>query len=162
MADVWLENIILEPFLDLDIGIMEKWFQKEYIKKWYGNTNEWIVELENRNGEYNFIKHFMVKHQNHKIGFCQYYDCYYAQEGWYKIDLPKNTYSIDYLIGEEEYLNKGIGKEIIKQLIDKIKLENGKEIIVHPELENEKSCKALVGNGFLYNEKRKYYYKFCD
>jgi RimJ/RimL family protein N-acetyltransferase len=154
-----MENIVLEPFLDKDIEIMEKWFQKEYLIKWYGDISEWIFELKNRNGKYNFIKHFMVKNKDNKIGFCQYYDCYNAQEEWYKIDLQNNTYSIDYLIGEEEYLNKGIGKEIIKQLIEKIKMENGKEIIVQPELENEKSCKALMGNGFLYNEEKKYFYK---
>ncbi|MDR1759759.1 MAG: GNAT family N-acetyltransferase, partial [Fibrobacter sp.] len=106
-----------------------------------------------------FIKHFIVKHNSVKIGFCQYYDCFAAKEEWYEIDKPNQTYSIDYLIGEEDFLNKGYGKEIVKQLIEKIKAENGKEIVVQPDQENTSSQKILLANGFVYKKKEKYYYK---
>ena len=154
-----MDMLILEQFTDDDIILMEKWINKEYVKKWYGNLSEWIYEIKERNGKYNFIKHFIVKHTNIKIGFCQYYDCFDAKEDWYKIDKQNNTYSIDYLIGEENYLNKGYGKEIIKQLIGKIKKINGKEIVVKPELENISSIKILLGNGFIYDKEKEYYYK---
>ena len=62
------------------------------------------------------------------------------------------------MIGEEEYLNKGYGKIIIKILIEKIKTEGGKEIIVQPELENKASNGILIANGFIYNEDKEYYY----
>ena len=71
----------------------------------------------------------------------------------------KKTYSIDYLIGEENYLNKGYEKEIIRQLIEKVKTEGGKEIIVQPDMENVRSNKIILANGFEYNENKKYYYK---
>ena len=63
------------------------------------------------------------------------------------------------MIGEESYLNKGFGKEIIKELIEKIKMENGREIIVQPELENIQSNKILLANGFKNDNNRKYYVK---
>jgi len=149
--------IELHNFTDEDIKLFEQWINNDYIKKWYGNLNDWIYEVNNRNGEFNFIKHFIVKYNDQKIGFCQYYDCYYAQEEWYKINNPKEKYSIDYLIGEEEYLNKGYGKIIIKILIKKIKAEGGKEIIVQPELENKASNGVLIANGFTYNKDNEYY-----
>ena len=152
-----MEQISLEKITEEDIFLIEQWLQKECIKKWYDPIDEWINELKNRNGEYSFIKHFIVKYNSTKIGFCQYYDCFDAQELWYKIDKQKYTYSIDYLIGEENYLNKGYGKEIIRQLIEKIKIKDGKEIIVQPDMENERSNKILLANGFEYN--KKYYCK---
>ena len=109
--------------------MIQHWLHKDYIKKWYNPIADWIHEIKNRNGEYNFIKHFIVKSNSVKIGFCQYYDCFIAKELWYKIDKQNHTFSIDYLIGDESYLNKGYGKEIIRQLINKIKIEDGKEII---------------------------------
>jgi RimJ/RimL family protein N-acetyltransferase len=154
-----MDQIILEELKDEDIIIIEQWLQKDYIKKWYDPIDEWINEIKNRNGEYNFLKHFVVKYNSVKIGFCQYYDCFMAKELLYKVKRQNYTYSIDYLIGEENFLNKGIGKEIIKQLIKKIKTENGKEIIVQPDMENIKSNKALLANGFEYKENEKYYYK---
>ena len=153
-----MENIELVNFSDEDIKIFKQWINKDYIKKWYGNLDDWIDEVTNRNGEFNFIKHFIVKNNGQKIGFCQYYDCYDAQEAWYKINKAKEIYSIDYLIGEEEYLNKGYGKIIIKKLIEKIKTEGGREIIVQPELENKASNGILIANGFLYNKEKEYYY----
>jgi len=153
-----MDFIELHNFTDEDIKLFEQWINKDYIKKWYGNLNDWIYEVNNRNGEFNFIKHFIVKSNDQKVGFCQYYDCYHAQEEWYKINNQKEKYSIDYLIGEEEYLNKGYGKIIIKKLIEKIKTEGGKEIIVQPELENKASNGVLLANGFIYDENNEYYY----
>ena len=134
-----MEQINILKIKDEDIILIEQWLKKEYIRKWYDPIDEWINEIKNRNGEYNFIKHFIVKTNTIKVGFCQYYDCFDAQELWYKIKKQKYTYSIDYLIGEENYLNKGYGKEII----------------VQPDMENVKSNKILLANCFEYNENKK-------
>jgi len=153
------DNIILERLTEEAVVLVEQWLQKDYIKKWYDPIDEWIYEIRNRDGEYRFIKHFIVKCNSQKIGFCQYYDCFTAQEDWYKVDKNNQTYSIDYFIGEEDYLNKGYGKEIVRQLIEKVIMENGKEIIVQPDIENIKSNKVLLANGFVYKENEKYFYK---
>jgi RimJ/RimL family protein N-acetyltransferase len=154
-----MEQISLAKIIDDDIILIEQWLQKEYIKKWYDPIDEWINEIKNRNGKYDFIRHFMVEINSTKIGFCQYYDCFDAQESWYKINKQKYTYSIDYLIGEENYLHKGYGKEIIQQLIEKVKTEGGKEIIVQPDMENTASNKILLATGFEYLKNKEYYYK---
>ncbi|MDR1760806.1 MAG: hypothetical protein LBR60_09845, partial [Fibrobacter sp.] len=87
-----MNPIILEKVTEEDIALIEQWLHKVYIKKWYDPINEWLDEIKNRNGEYNFIKHFIVKHNSVKIGFCQYYDCFAAKEEWYEIDKPNQTY----------------------------------------------------------------------
>ena len=56
-------------------------------------------------------------------------------------------------------MNKGFGKEIVKELIEKIKAINGREIIVQAELENKSSNGVLIANGFVYDNKREYYRK---
>jgi len=152
-----MESIELFKFTDEDMEIFKLWINKEYIKKWYGNLNDWIYEVNNRSSYFSFIKHFIVKCNDNKIGFCQYYDCYKAREEWYKITNPGEIFSIDYLIGEEEYLNKGYGKKIVEILIEKIKTEGGKKIIVQPELENKASNGILIANGFLYDNEKEYY-----
>ena len=56
-------------------------------------------------------------------------------------------------------MNKGYEKEIIRQLIEKVKIEGGKEIIVQPDMENVRSNKILLASGFEYLENKEYYYK---
>ena len=154
-----MDKIVLETITDEDIELIKQWLQKDYIKKWYDPVTDWINELKNRNGEYSFIKHFIVKNNFEKIGFCQYYDCFVAKELWYQVNKQNYTFSIDYLIGDENYLDKGYGKKIIRQLINKIKIEGGKEIIVQPDEENILSNKVLLANGFTYKQNEKYFYK---
>lgn len=92
------------------------------------------------------------------IGFCQYYDCYDASEDWYSIKALGEIYSIYYLIGEESYLHKGYGKQVIQALIDRIcEQTQAKEIIVQPEEENLSSCKTLISCGCQYNKTVAFY-----
>ena len=65
-------------------------------------------------------------------------------------DIPEknHTYEIGYLIGEEEYLNRGIGKMIIRKLEEKIIELGGREIAADPSEENAASIKVLLSNGF--------------
>lgn len=97
-------------------------------------------------------------HNDQRIGYCLYGDCFYIKDleveahdfkSRYGNIVEKNrTYEIGYLIGEEEYLNKGIGKMII-QILEEIIIEiGGKEIAADPVEENTISKKSLLSNGF--------------
>ena len=154
-------KIVLQPLIEEDIKIFSKWLDKEYIGKWFGEKEHWLYELNNRNGKYNFMKNFIVCHNDKKIGYCLYCDCFFLknlEENAYNASFLKdlygditeenNTYEIGYLIGEEEYLNKGIGKIIIQKLEEKIIEIGGKELSADPSEDNIISIKALLSNGF--------------
>lgn len=151
-------GLILKPVDESDIKQLETWLNKDYILKWYHDADEWLNEIKERNGNFSFLNHFIVLKDNIPIGFAQYYDCYDAQEEWYSINQPNKIFSIDYLIGEEKYLRKGYGKGIVALLTDKIRKQYPKAgIVVQPENENIASCKALLANGFVYDEKKEYF-----
>lgn len=150
-----MEKLRLKPVEDSDIELLAKWLNKDYILKWYNDADEWLKEIRERNGEFGFLHHFIVMKNNKPIGFGQYYDCFDVQEEWYIIERPDRMYSIDYLIGEEEYLGKGYGKEIVRLLMDEIyNLSPEAEIVVQPDNDNIPSCKALLANGFVYDAVR--------
>lgn len=156
-------EISIQSIQDEDIPLFDKWLKKEYIYKWLcpdGETQReaWLDEVNNRNGKYDFIKHFIVYHNDSKIGYCLYADCFYLKdieeeghdfEGLYgDVSEANHTYEIGYLIGEEEYLNKGISKIVIHKLEEKIIEMGGREISADPSEENIFSIKALLSNGF--------------
>jgi RimJ/RimL family protein N-acetyltransferase len=157
--DIKENEIILKPLKDNDLVIFSKWLDKEYIYKWFCPDGEeqrkaWLDEVNNINGQYNHIKHFIVNYNGTTIGYCLYTDIYfepeYLQEN-YGIAVDKNSvYEIGFLIGEEEYLNKGIGKIIVKKLEEKIIELGGKEIFADPSPENIPSIQTL-----LHNKKKK-------
>lgn len=152
--------LTLRSLTDADITLMDVWLNKEYIIKWYENPADWLHEIKERHGAFSFIKHFIVMEGETPIGFCQYYDCFYAKEYWYTVDKQNDTFSVDYLIGEEAYLNKGYGKTIVALLTDTIKNnESCNRIIVQPDQDNIASNKVLIANGYTYDKQKKYYCK---
>ena len=151
------KDISLIPLTDEDIDIFKKWLNKEYIYKWFcpdGETEKdaWLDEVKNRNNKYTHYKHFIVTYNDIKIGYCIFFDCHYEQEysqEFYDTTFEENyAYEIGFCIGEEEYLNKGIGKIIIKKLEEEIIKIGGKLILADPSEKNTASIKALLNNGF--------------
>lgn len=153
-------KIEIKRIQDEDISLFEKWLNKEYIYKRFcpdgeENREAWLDEV---NGKYNFQKHFIVYHNNRKIGYCLYTDCFFLrdleEEGhdfeslYGDVAEANHTYEIGYLIGEEEYLNKGVSKIVIQRLEEKIIELGGHEISADPSEENIYSIKALLSNGF--------------
>lgn len=159
-----MNKIYLRPFTDEDLLLFEIWLNKEYIKKWYLDPEDWLMEVHHRADTYSWIHHFIVMSNDIAIGFCQYYDCYDGIndeiEDWYSVSKPNHTFSIDYLIGNENYLRKGYGKEIIRLLTQKVKAEQiAEKIIVQPDIDNIPSNKALLANGYIFDSEKNYYIK---
>ncbi len=141
-----------------DLPILEVWLNKDYIKQWYGDPEEWIEEIKNRDGKFDWLNHYIVEVDGKSIGFCQYFDCSKAPKGFEWDDEPLGTFAIDYLIGEENFLGKGFGNIIIQELIQLIlQKENPLQIIVDPVEENLKSIKLLEKNSFILDNTRGFY-----
>ena len=162
--------LILRVFEDGDLQLLDKWLHKEYIKKWFEvpdicTIEDWLHEVKNRNDEFRWLSYFIVMSEDCPIGFCTYYKCMDAKEHWYGEISLDGVYSMDYLIGEEKYLGKGIGNKMIEELAEMIfSNEEAKKIIVQPDKNNKASCRVLLSNGFVldkdvYGMTREEYYK---
>ena len=153
----------IREFKDDDLQLLDKWLHKEYIKKWFEiadvcTIDDWLREATNRDGEFKWINYFTVLWKGYPVGFCLYYKCVDAKEHWYGDISLDGTYSIDYLIGEEDCLGKGIGKKMVSKLVEMIfSCEDAKRIIVQPDKDNKASCHVLLSNGFLFNKNSNIY-----
>lgn len=157
-----MSHLHLRNLTNADIDLLTIWLNKPHVKKWFHNPENWLKEVHARQTTYSWIQHFIVMDCETPIGFCQYYDCYNAKdlEDWFHVTKKNDTYSIDYLIGDEKHLGKGFGKDIVKLLTEKIaEKETARRIIVQPEKENQPSNHVLLANGFLFDEEKDYFVK---
>ncbi|MBP1044954.1 GNAT family N-acetyltransferase [Enterococcus sp. BWM-S5] len=146
-------TLILKQFMDTDIPLFEKWLKKSHVAKWYHDPEDWLLEVTERADAFQFLHHFIVSWNGQSIGFCQYYFFSESGEEWHGTHSLKGTYSIDYMIGEELFLGKGIGKAIVAELTDYIMaFTDCERIIVQPEPENLASCGALLSNRYVFDE----------
>jgi len=152
-----MAELVLRPLCDNDIPLMERWLYTPHVAKWYRHPDHWLNELRERHGEFSFLIHFIAEYEDVPIGFCQYYDCYYAQQHevwndqWRVVDKQGKIFSIDYLIGEPDYLRRGFGKEMIARMLIMLRNARAKTVIVEPERDNTASNRALEANGFIRN-----------
>lgn len=155
-----MEKILFRTFEMEDLSVFKKWLEKEHIRKWYTEPEDWIAEVTLRQEDFSWINHFIVLMENRRIGFCQYYKIFDANEACYAKLPQEGTYSIDYLIGEEEYLGKGNGKKIVQLLTEMIfAMPDSERIVVQPEPENKASCNALLVNGYVFDRLNRIYIK---
>ena len=152
-------SLTLRPFCDADIALMQRWLYTPHVAKWYTYPEHWLLELRQRHGTFSFLTHFIAEAGDVPFGFCQYYDTFFATEHEVWNDDPDvgktqgDIYSIDYLIGEAEYLQRGFGKEMITQMLALLQKTGAKTVIAQPEPGNIASKRALEASGFIWNGK---------
>lgn len=156
---------LLRILQDSDINLIKKWLQQDYVAMWFGNADDWLIEIKGRDGEYSFIHHFIVEDNQMPIGFVQYYDYNRIPLKEREIQQPYGTYGIDYMIGNRNLLGQGIGRILVQLICNKILEDNPKavQIVADPAIEemrrNEASIRVLEINGFRYDEKYELYRK---
>lgn len=144
--------------------MVEDWLNKEHVKKWYEiphmsiTIDDWMHEISERNGEFHWLTYLIALWQSQPIGLCQYYKCEDSNEDFGTLPLM-GSYGIDYLIGEESYLGKGLGKGMINLLVEKIfSFPDARRVTADIDENNTASGKSLLSCGFtLVDAKRSRY-----
>ncbi len=152
---VGIHVLELRVLCDDDISLAEAWLNKEHVKRWYEiprmdvTIADWMHEIREHNGEFRWITYLIAMYHGRPIGLCQYYKCADSSDEDFGTLPIKGSYGIDYLIGEESYLGKGLGKGIINLLIDKIfSFPDAERITADIDKNNRASEKALLSCGF--------------
>ncbi len=147
-------KLTLRFLRDDDISLMERWLYTPHVAKWYLHPEHYLAEIRGRHEKFSFLTHFIAEYEGTPIGFCQYYDCYFSQEHeiwsdcWHALDNKGDVFSLDYLIGEPEFLRRGFGGKMISLMLEDLRKLGAKKVIVQPEAENAASNNALEANGF--------------
>lgn len=154
---------LLRNVQDNDIKLLKDWLQQDYVAEWFGNAEDWLLEIKERDGEYSFIQHFIVEYDQMPIGFVQYYDYNEIPLVDGEIQQPSGTYGIDYMLGKRELLGQGIGKILVKFICDKVLEDHpgATRLVADPTIEeirkNIASIKVLEYNDFHFDESSKLY-----
>ncbi len=145
----------LRPLNDHDISLVENWLKKDHVRRWYviphlGITfDDWMHEIKERDGEFQWLNYLIAQWQGHPIGLCQYYRCADNKDEDFGSLPLEGSYGIDYLIGEESYLGRGLGKGIVTLLVEKIfSSPDARRVTADIDKDNKASEGTLLSCGF--------------
>ena len=143
-----------------DLPLFRQWLSAPHVARWYQAPQDWIAEVEDQDGPFRWLHHFIVQWEGEPVGFCQYYACRDSGEPWGGYTALGGTYSIDYLIGESGCLRRGLGRQMVAALEARIRRHgDARRVVVQPDRENRASRGLLRTGGYLHDSARDIFVK---
>ncbi len=139
-----------------DYKLLHKWIKtNQYVKKWYFFDKQprletlrkkFLKRIENK--ENWIIK--IVQIDRIDIGYIQGYTIEDNGNWTKQVKIYENTVSIDFYIGNIEYIHKGYGKLMINAFIDEFIKENYRYVMISPDPSNKVSISICEKCGLKY------------
>jgi aminoglycoside 6'-N-acetyltransferase len=154
---VALGTISFVPLTHDDRALVHGWLEAEHVARWWAPTPEALAEVESEMAE--MIDRtdpgeiFVVHVDGTAVGLIQRYrmvdDVEWAAALSVAAD-PTGAAGIDFLIGEPQRVQRGIGTAMIGAFVDEVfaRYPDVTQILVDPQVENRPSWRALERNGF--------------
>ena len=153
-------NITFIPLAEFHFPLLLKWLETPHVKAWWDRDISWTPALISEKYT-NYVKGYVLEAGITKaisayiicvntapVGYIQIYNAHVFSRTTPLTGLPKKLGAFDMLIGEEAYLNRGIGSQALAQFLR----EQGNlytHIFADPECTNYAAIRAYEKAGFI-------------
>jgi RimJ/RimL family protein N-acetyltransferase len=128
-----------------DFPLMLAWLQKSHVRQWWNDGDDTLGKVAAHYGASDETARFILQDGEKPIGYFQYY---FADDG--------GAIGIDQFIGDETYLNRGVGTEAVKMFIRMIIAEHRPSFIfLDPSPENARAIRCYENVGFRHYQTEK-------
>lgn len=140
---------MFKPVTPADFPLLLTWLSKEHVKQWWDDGDDTLEKVALHYGEQAAdVQQFILVEKEEEgekpIGYFQYYF------------LPNRSIGIDQFIGEEEYINRGVGERTIKMFVAFINQQHKPTcIILDPSPDNTRAIRCYEKVGFRHYETRR-------
>jgi aminoglycoside 6'-N-acetyltransferase len=140
-----------------DFSLLSEWLAKPHVARWWPQESGLETIESNYGGAVDGLdptEAYVVESADAPIGLFQWYRLDDNPE-WKKAlapaGVPDGAAGIDYLIGEEEMVGKGLGAEMIEQFLKEMWSSHRDvgSVVVVTDQENRRSWRVLEKSGFV-------------
>lgn len=152
-------SITFEPLKDLHFPLMLKWLETPHVKKWWDQDRLYTLDLVKEkyesyvhgykqvDGVNKPIRGFIIRYDQNPIGYIQIYNAYDFPRKKPLTNLPENLGAFDIFIGEEAYIGKSIGSQVMTRFLS-LYGNHYSYVLVDPDINNISAIKAYEKAGF--------------
>lgn len=132
------------------IPLLRQWLKEPHVAEFWQEPEDeaefrqkYLGKLQERD-----VRPYIINYNGRPIGYIQDYEAALVGGGWWPNAKP-GTFGVDQYIGENEFINKGLGTKIIHLFVSKL-FENPKvqEVITDPDPKNGRAIRAYEKVGF--------------
>ncbi len=146
----WQKVITFQPLTKKHLKLLITWFDKSHVKEWWSDAlaPEQIKEKYGTRIGDKIVQPFIVYLREIPIGFIQYYYADKVGDDWWP-DATPGIVGIDQFIGDENYINKGYGTQLIGQFVKKLFNDSAiTKIITDVDPKNQRAIRCYQKVGF--------------
>jgi RimJ/RimL family protein N-acetyltransferase len=137
-----------KPLAADDYVLLLKWLSKEHVKEWWNDGDDTLAKVALHYGEEGDAARFILietdEGKEKPIGYFQYY---------FEAD---HSIGIDQFIGEEDYLNRGVGTRAIKMFVEMVaRRHRPPRIVLDPSPENKRAIRCYEKVGFAHYQTKR-------
>ena len=152
-------QITFVPLAKSHFGLLLKWLETPHVKTWWDPDIVWtsasvkekyanyIKEHKVIDGVVKAIQAYIICVDSWPIGYIQIYNAYDFPRDTILLGLPKNLAAFDILIGEIDYLNRGVGAQVLIAFLQKY-AASYTHVFADPEKTNYAAIRAYEKAGF--------------
>jgi hypothetical protein len=144
-------------FVKLDknyLDILKQWWHSDRVKQFWDNSPEMEEDVDNYalKGQKTFYDYYIglydgvpyalvMTSEQTNDDYYEYYEKYLSNTG--------KTYAIDFMIGNEEFVDKNLSSITLRTFIEQYSDEEADRFIIDPEFDNDIAFKCYKGAGFV-------------
>ncbi len=148
-------GISFRPLRSSDLPLMHRWLNTPHVARWwYGDDTSWRG-IEEQYGSYiegrEPVRPYLILHDDEPTGYIQSY-LVSDDEEYARLVGVEDSAGVDMFIGEEEYLYRGLGREILRRFLAEVVFrdEAVRVCVIGPEPKNVAAIRAYEKAGFRY------------
>ncbi len=145
-----------------DFPLLLKWLETPHVKTWWDSDVVWTMDkitqkygsyvnqYKIENGKKKSIFSFIIVLDEQPIGYVQYYDArdFLLLTANKAFDLQKIA-AIDFYLGEESVLGKGLGSAALAQFVQNVVFQKFDAALVTPDIKNVSAIACYQKAGFM-------------
>lgn len=143
-----------------DLPLMHRWLNQPEVHQWYDKDKKnSLEEIAKRYTPKILGKKptdcYLVLFQRKPVAYIQTYRVNDWPEFGDHIGYDDTTASVDLFIGDQSFMGKGFGNEMLRKFIDEVVFSNESTIqtcVIGPETDNLRAIRAYEKAGFVYSK----------
>ena len=149
-----IDELTIRSLEHQDKALIVKWLSDSKVLQYYEGRdnphNEEMVKEKFYDDNVNKTR-CIIEYYQKPIGYIQYYPINEDERKEYGYSNFKGIiFETDQFIGESKYLGQGIGKELMKLMIDYLSgIKGVQKIVLDPQTWNERAIKCYEKSGFV-------------
>jgi RimJ/RimL family protein N-acetyltransferase len=151
------ERIGFRRMMPDDLPLLHRWLQvPEVLKWWWGGVAPSDEAVSEKYGPYtrgeSLTDPYLILHAEQPIGYIQTYRLRDYPEYAAAVGIDEEAAGVDLLIGEVDYLHRGLGKDILRRFLRDIVFapEDIASCIIGPSEKNAIAIRAYEKAGFRF------------